>query len=213
MKLLLTSCGITNKTIASVVQRIAGNKVRIAFIPTAANVELGDKTWLIQNFIECQKIGTVDIVDVAALERSQWLPRVEAANVIVVGGGNTPYLAQQLHKSGFANVLPRLLQTRLYVGISAGSIVLASTLGASSQYFYGESEETIPLGLGLVSFTVRPHLNSPDFPRVRLEELDRLASTFTETLYALDDDSAVLVEDDAITVVSEGVWKRYDSAR
>ena len=46
MKLLLTSAGIKNKTIAKALFELVGKKpadISLVFIPTASNVEKGDK--------------------------------------------------------------------------------------------------------------------------------------------------------------------------
>ena len=52
MKLLLTSGGITNKSIADALFELVGKKpedTALVFIPTAANVETGDKSWFIND--------------------------------------------------------------------------------------------------------------------------------------------------------------------
>lgn len=205
MNLLLTSAGITNNKLASIVKELVAD-IRIAFIPTAANVEEGGKDWLIKNFVECQELGPVDIVDISALTKEQWLPRLKAATVIVVGGGNTLHLMSHITSSGLTEELPRLLNSRLYIGISAGSIVTNSTLIASSEYLFTKKEA--PKGLGLTSVFTVPHLNSPYFPKTREENLrDRQVPG---TLYALDDDSAILIQDNAIKLISEGTFLKLD---
>ncbi|MDD2516348.1 MAG: hypothetical protein PHF26_03980, partial [Candidatus Gracilibacteria bacterium] len=50
MKLLLTSSGLTNNSIVNALFELTEKKAEetsIVFIPTASNVELGDKGWLI----------------------------------------------------------------------------------------------------------------------------------------------------------------------
>lgn len=190
---------------------LAGTKeLRIAFIPTAANAEAGDKAWLIQDFVDARRLGTVDIVDIAALEKQAWLPRLQQANIIVVGGGNTTYLMHTIVRSGLKDELADLLRERVYVGISAGSIVLSKQLQASSEYLYGDEAENAPPGLGYVDFHVRPHLNSPHFPLVRSENLRALAPKLQGKLYAIDDETAIQVVDGKMTVISEGVYEQYN---
>ena len=49
MKLLLTSSGFTNSSISDALLDLTKkpfNELNLAFIPTAANVEKGDKEWL-----------------------------------------------------------------------------------------------------------------------------------------------------------------------
>ncbi|MCG2808784.1 MAG: hypothetical protein L6275_00345 [Candidatus Portnoybacteria bacterium] len=65
MKLLLTSAGITNKSIAQAVldlTNLPAEKIKLAFIPTAANVEEGDKDWLIDDLIHFKEQGSLLIL-------------------------------------------------------------------------------------------------------------------------------------------------------
>ncbi|MFA4819510.1 MAG: Type 1 glutamine amidotransferase-like domain-containing protein [Candidatus Aenigmatarchaeota archaeon] len=209
MKLLLTSAGISNKSLANVLRKMVKGHIKIAFIPTAANMEDGEKSWLINDLSNCKKLGDVDIVDISAMPKHIWLPRLKKANVIVFGGGVTGYLMKCIISSGLRAELPNLLKSRVYVGISAGSIAICKTIQTSSEFFYGDENENSPKGLGFVNFSIRPHLNSPEFPKVRDKNLRRLAEKLDGDLYAIDDDSAVLMDGNKIKVISEGRWKLY----
>ena len=208
MRLLLTSAGITNNSIARVLKQWVKD-VRIVFIPTAANVEQGNKDWLIKNFVECQKLGSVDIIDISAVDKKVWLPRLQQANVIVVGGGNTTYLMKCIVSSGLDKELSKLLKEKVYVGISAGSCVMSKTLNASSEFLYGDESKRAIAGLGYLDFHIRPHLNSVHFPRVRDPILKKAVNKLDGDTYALDDDSALVYDDGNVSVVSEGEWKLY----
>lgn len=210
MKLLLTSSGITNASLANALKELVGGDIRIAFIPTAANPEPGEKDWLIKNLVECEALGLVDIVDISALDKDQWLSRVEWASVIVVGGGDTAHLISHMHSSGFSEELPGLLKDRVYVGISAGSIATNPTAGATSDRLYTDEEREVPQGLSLVDFHTAPHLNSPHFPKARDEILKEVSKKIDGALYALDDESGIVVDGEEVKVVTEGVWHRYE---
>ena len=212
MNLLLTSGGLTNESIAAALLDLAGrsaSELSVAFVPTASNVEVGDKGWLIDDLKNIQKQGfnSVDIVDISALPREIWQPRLEAADVFVFGGGNSFHLMHWINVSGLGELLPELLKTRVYVGISAGSMVMSKdlSLSQSQRLYYEDLDRTEEMkGLGFVDFFTRPHLNSPHFTKIRKEYLEELAQEIPETIYALDDDSAVKVIDGDIEVVSEG---------
>jgi dipeptidase E len=156
----------------------------------------------------------IDIVDFSALPREIWQKKLEAADILMFGGGNTFHLMHWFINSGLKEDLPRLLEKRIYVGISAGSMVTAKriSLSQSKRLYYpdetGRPEENE--GLGLVEFQIRPHLNSPDFPNVRVEHLKELTKNLTEAVYAIDDDSAVIVNEGKISVVSEGKWEKIN---
>src|SRR3989304_1693563 len=188
MKLLLTSNGLVNKSIANALLDLVGkpfNKTNLAFIPTAANVEAGDKWWL--------------IVDISALPKNLWEPRLETADILLFGGGNVFHLMYWLDKSGLARLLPNLLKKRVYVGISAGSMVCGKRILLSqSKKLYYEDRKTSykdESGLGFVDFQIRPHLGNQYFPKVRVEFLEKLAKEIPEPIYALDDESAIKVID------------------
>jgi dipeptidase E len=188
--------------------------LNIVFIPTAANIEEGDKGWLFDDIEKFRKLGfkEVDIVDIASLSKDFWKGRLEKADIIVFGGGNTSYLMQQIKKSGLAELLPELLETRVYVGISAGSMVVAPNLRETEmQKLYKEPivEGATNDGLGFVDFLVVPHMNSSHFPRAA-ELIDEEAKKISTPLYALDDESAVKVIDGKVEVISEGKWKRFN---
>jgi len=215
MKLLLTSGGLTNTSIAKALFELVGKKpeeTTLAFIPTAANVEEGDKGWLINNLynIKKQNLKRIDIVDISALPKEIWLPRLETADILFFSGGNTSHLMYWLEKSGLAELMPDLLKTRVYAGISAGSIVTAPSLALSSEDKKLYYEETFGYknekSLRFVDFHISPHLNSPYFPKARKEFLEEIAKEIKEPIYALDDQSAIKVVDGEVEIVSEGKY-------
>lgn len=219
MKLLLTSAGLTNQSIRDALEELVGkplDEVKLAFIPTAANVEKGDKEWLINDLSDAKSIFfSVDIVDISAIPKELWLPRLETADALLFGGGNTFHLMHWVEKSGLKKLLPELLETRVYAGISAGSIAACPTLltSQSDRLLYYEDEAkgyTNTEGLGLVNFHIRPHLNSPYFPNIRLPLLEELAKQTKEPLYGIDDETAIMVDGEEISVASEGEWKRFN---
>nr|AEI30386.1 peptidase S51 dipeptidase E [uncultured microorganism] len=114
-----------------------------------------------------------------------------------------------LEKSGLKDLLPELLKTRVYAGISAGSMVTSGSQAlkhVSDLYYENKKVSDTDGGLGFIPFYFRPHLNSPDFPKVRKDYLEKLAKDIPETIYALDDQSAIKVDGDKIEVISEGQY-------
>lgn len=213
MKLLLTSNGLSNQSIAKALFDLVGksaSEVTIVFIPTAMNVGTGDKEWFIDDLYNIKKQGFkfIDIVDISALPKNIWQPRIEQADVLLFSGGNAVHLMRWVKESGLAELLPELLKTRVYAGISAGSMITNPSLALSSndkkiyyeEMFNYKSEEA----LNFVDFYVRPHFNSPDFPRANKEYLEEAAKKIQNTIYALDDNSALKVIDEKVEVISEG---------
>ncbi len=213
MKFLLTSSGITNKAVGRAVLDLSGLKpeeIRLAFVPTAANVEAGDKGWLIDDLIHFKQEGyaSIDIVDIAAVPKDVWLPRLEAANVLCFGGGNEQYLAKTIKESGLAEMLPALLESRLYIGISAGSMVTGNFLSKDTLKIVYPNDEFSDLypPLSFNNLIFFPHLNSEYFPEVRKEILEPIKDKFTSPVYALDDNMALKITDGKIEVAGEGEY-------
>ena len=87
MKLLLTSGGITNKSIAEALWELVGKKpedTSLVFVPTASNVEVGDKGWLIEDLKNLQKqnFRSIDIADISALPKEVWLPKFQKVYIL-----------------------------------------------------------------------------------------------------------------------------------
>lgn len=215
MKLLLTSSGITNQTLLDSLLRLAGKPIaqlKLAFIPTAANVEMGDKAWLINNLRDLQDAGFpyIDIVDVAVLPSASWLPRLEEVDIIVMGGGDSNYLLQKAHSSGLSEELARLLETKIYIGISAGSMAAGTDMSAEAlKLIFPEETSDDEKGLNLVNFYIIPHFGSSYFPHVTEENAQTVANISGQIIYLLDDETGVEVNGGTITIIGDGTATKY----
>jgi dipeptidase E len=218
MKLLLTSAGISNASIAVALFELVGkpaSEISLVFVPTAMHVEEGDKSWFIDDLLKLRKLGLkcIDIADISAVPRGIWQPRLEAADVLYFEGGNTYHLMEWMKRSGLDSLLPSLLESKVYVGSSAGSMVTGRDLSVClNQAVYGEDFDRAEdvAALGLVDFYFLPHMDSLYFPRRQADSLPELLRDTDHVIYALDDESALKVIDDKVETVSEGRWLRID---
>src|SRR3989344_423490 len=214
MKLLLTSAGITNKSIAYALFDLVGKKpeeISLVFIPTASNVEMGDKEWLIDDLVNLKKLNlkSIDIADISTVPEKIWKPKLEKVDVLFFEGGNECYLMEWINKSGLADLLPELLKTRVYVGSSAGSMVTGKDLASEIfRIVYDEDPSIVKemSGLNFVDFYFMPHLNSPYFKNIREEIVGGVTKDTHEKIYVMDDDSALKVVNGKEEVISEGKW-------
>jgi dipeptidase E len=211
MRLLLTSAGITNQSIADALTELVGkpaSDTKVALVPTASNLEKGNKDWYIRQLTNLQKydFSWIDIVDISASE-VPWRERLAEVDVVVMSGGNTFHLLDQVRKSGFAEWLKENLEKKVYVGISAGSIIITPSIAIASVDNGDEnlSGLTDLTGLALVNFEVSPH--TPE--HVSHEGNKKYLQTTSNELYALDDQSALKVVDGTVEAVSEGNWLKY----
>lgn len=217
MKLLLTSAGISNPTIHNALTSLLGKPVSEAnalFIPTAIYGirnggdivrrviagELGDP------FCDMgwKSLGLLELTALPSIKRELWVPLLEETDALLVGGGDCQYLTYWMQQSGLADLLPSLLNKMVYVGLSAGSMIMTS---------YGTTygNHTLPAetdkSLGLLDFAIHPHLDYPAFPNNSMAELEKLAATLPVPSYLIDDQTALKVDDGFVEVVSEGNWK------
>ena len=219
MKLLLTSAGLSNDSIIDALLKLTQkpfSELNLAFIPTAANVEAGDKTdWFIKDLVRLRDLGfkSIDIVDISAVSKDIWLSRLQDADIFYVEGGNTAHLMYWMTKSGLQEILPEMLKNKVYVGVSAGSMVMCNDLVLNmSEELYGESsdERQKSEGMKLVDFSIIPHLDSPHFPNVSIDNLEPRAKNIDGSFYIIDDNTAIEVSGEDVKVISEGRWKKFN---
>ncbi len=115
-----------------------------------------------------------------------------------------------MQQSGLAGLLPSLLKKTVYVGLSAGSMIM-TRFGTT---YHGHTLPTASdKSLGLVDFALHPHLDYEWFPENSLANLEKLAATIPVTSYLIDDQTAIKVIDGNIEVISEGKWKLFNSSK
>ena len=140
------------------------------------------------------------------------MPKVRDADVLLVAGGDAGYLSHWMHASGMMDLLPELQDT-IWVGLSAGSMVMAPRIGDD---FVGWTDPALgadaPVNdtmLGLVDFAIFPHLDHPDLPDNTLVNAERWAAGMGIPCYAIDDETAIQITDGRVDVISEGHWKSF----
>ena len=216
MKLVLTSGGISNKSIEKELRNVIGKdfkNIKMLFCTTASNYEGGDMNdWLVEDLEYFKKLGfKIDVCDINGISIEKILPRFEWADVFCFEGGNTQWLRKSIKNSGLEEYLEELLKTRVWIGISAGSCVLCPTICNSCQDLFDDNIEGFPIdGLNLVNFQFVPHLNNESFPKIRRDNLLNASKNLKvidgKKLYILDDNGAIFVNDKDIKVISEGNW-------
>ncbi|MCL2338352.1 MAG: peptidase E, partial [Proteobacteria bacterium] len=130
MKAILCSSDITNvRGGVELAERMIGkprDKINIAVINEASAVEFGNHRWAIDAMRHMADHfgGSIEIVHLLALTPEKILERINAAAMVFVLGGNTEYLKSVFDKTGFSKMFPEILKDKLYVGNSAGSMIL-----------------------------------------------------------------------------------------
>jgi dipeptidase E len=221
--MLLTSNGIRNDTLRSALGGLVGKRLqaaRVVFIPTASVAVAGDHGWLIEDLSLAHGLGwrEFNILELNGLPEHVVLSRLRQADVIYVAGGNHYHLANSIIASGLATGLADILQSKVYVGVSAGSMIFSRNLSERTGEAFGEQGDLQILGetrprppIGLFDWYLKPHMNSASFPNRTPGWFAKAAAKLDFPVYALDDGSAVRVRGDEIDVVSGGKWRLFNA--
>ncbi len=227
MKFLLTSAGIKNDSIRNTLVDLLGKPIAESSalcIPTAMYAMLGgaDHAWRFLRGVAstplCEvgwkSLGVLELTALPSIKEEFWVPLVQETDALLVGGGDVLYLCYWMRRSGLADLLPSLHET-IYVGVSAGSMVVTPNFGESYDDWFCREPPASHLptsddrALGLVDFSVFPHLDYPSFPENSMDNAERWAAKGPMPTYAIDDQTAIKVIDGTVEVVSEGHWKRF----
>ena len=152
-----------------------------------------------------KSLGVLELTALPSIDEEQWVPMVQETGVLLVNGGDPLYLCYWMRQSGLADLLPSL--RAVYVGLSAGSIVMAPNVGEDFVRWKPPTggDET----LGVVDFSMFPHLDHEDLPENTMADAERWAARMEGPAYAIDDETAIKVTDGSVEVVSEGHWKLF----
>ena len=152
-------------------------------------------------------LGVLELTALPTIGERRWLPWVRAADVLLVDGGDATYLYHWMRQSGLADLLPSLPGT-VWVGVSAGSMVMTPRIG---RVFVEWPSAPDDRALGMVDFSIFPHLDNPDLPSNTMPAAEAWAARLSGPAYAIDDETAFKVVDGSVEIVSEGHWKLLTS--
>lgn len=219
MRLLLTSSGLRNETLRQALRDLLGmpfEEANVVYIPTASVAEPGDHSWLVADLNRLYDLGwrQFDVLELNGLPRQVVLDRLRHADVVYVEGGNHYHLARSITENGLADGFLEALESRVYVGVSAGSMIFSKRLDEQSAEVIGDVEDLHLLGattlrppFGLFDWYLKPHLYSPDFPERDDAWAEAIAAKADFPIYFIDDATAVRVDGDEVDVLSEGRWR------
>jgi len=227
MKFLLTSGGISNPSIAAALVDLLGKPIAESsalFIPTAIYPFPGGGGMAWQAICGkgpnplCQlgwkSLGVLELTALPTIRPENWVPAVKEADALLVWGGDVLYLTYWMRQSGLADLLASLTDP-VYVGVSAGSIAVTPyNCDAEFNLQFVPDGHDMAAGaekaLGLVDFTLYPHLDHPEMPDTTLANIAKWASGIPVPTYAIDDETAIKVVGGAPEVVSEGNWRLFN---
>ena len=216
MKLLLTSAGVKNPSIQRALVELLGKPItesNALCVPTASYghgsldqawrfVSGHSKTPLTE--LGWKSLGVLELTALPSMDEEQWIPKVRATDALLVSGGDALYLGHWMRQSGLADMFASLPET-VYVGISGGSMVMAPSIG--EDFVVWRPPEGGDRTLGVVDFSIFPHLDHPELPENTMADAEKWAAGQSGPAYAIDDQTAIRVVDGTVDVISEGHWK------
>ena len=139
-----------------------------------------------------KSLGVLELTALPSIDEERWVPLVQETDVLLASGGDALYLCHWMRQSGLADLLPSLDET-VWVGLSAGSMVMTPRIGDD---FVGwkpptGGDET----LGIVDFSIFPHLDNEDLPWNTMANAERWAGGLSGPAYAINDETAIKVAD------------------
>jgi len=219
MKLLLTSAGIKNTSIHNALVDLLGKPIADSSalcIPTAIYAFPGGAAMAWQLItgraasplceLGWKSLGVLELTALPSIDEERWVPMAQETDALLVGGGDPLYLCYWMQQSGLADLLPSLREA-VYVGVSAGSLVMAPNVG--EDFVYGNVPNSGDRALGMVDFSMFPHRDNEDMPDNSMANAEKWAAGMPVPGYAIDDQTAIKVTDGAVEVVSEGHWKLF----
>ena len=220
MRLLLTSAGIKNPSINDALVALLGKPIaesNALCIPTASygRPMAPTRAWRFISGAEsrtpmCElgwkSLGVLELTALPTIEKDRWVEWVRESDVLLVNGGDALYLAHWMRESGLADLLPSL-GDMVWAGLSAGSMVMTPRIGEDFVDWRPPAggDET----LGVVDFSIFPHVDHPDLPDNTMAAAERWAAELPNSAYAIDDETAITVVDGTVEVVSEGHWRHF----
>lgn len=223
MKLLLSSAGIKNPSIHNALVDLLGKPIAESgalAIPTAtyALPDVGpaaswrfiagrSKTPMCE--LGWQSLGVLELTALPSIGRELWVNMVKETDALLVNGGDALYLCHWMQQSGLADLLPSLRDT-VWVGLSAGSMVLTPSIG--EEFVTWKPPAGGDQTLGVVDFSIFPHLDNDAMPENSMAHAACWAARMPHPAYAIDDQTAITVVDGRVEVVSEGHWRYFDAS-
>jgi dipeptidase E len=220
MRFLLTSAGIKNTSIHDALVDLLGKPIAESSalcIPTGAYghpmVDPGGP-WRFVSGQSAQpmcglgwkSLGVLELTALPSIDEERWVPWVRETDVLLANGGDALYLCHWMRQSGLADLLPSLHET-VYVGFSAGSMVMTPHIG--EDFVQWKPPAGGDSTLGVVDFSIFPHLDHEDLPENTMADAERWAAGIPNPAYAIDDETAIKETDGTVEVVTEGHWKLF----
>lgn len=191
-KIVLTSCGIIDKKLKEQFYSLLNkdiNQIKLLYITIAVDGEKDlDRTWLYEEYatILDLEIKEENITEYKYQENIDFCDY----DVIYMMGGNTFYLLKELREKHLDDKIKTAINKGvIYIGSSAGSIILGNTIETALPYDENWVELEDFKGLKIVDGIIIPHANrKQDF-------IKEIKGKYSDRIIELYDDYGIVINE------------------
>lgn len=188
-KIVLTSCGIVDKNLKQEFYKLLNKeieKIKVLYITTAIDGEDdSDTSWIGEEFKTILDLG----IKRENIEEYKMDYEIDLSlyDMIYMMGGNTFYLLKKIRDTKFDIKLKEAINNGIvYVGSSAGSIILGNTIELSLPYDKNDVNLVDFTGLKLVDGIIVPHANR------KQEFIAEKRKKYKDKIYAINDEHGII---------------------
>ena len=222
MRMMLTSQGVQEGPLLDTLVDLLGKPLaesRAVAVIDGMLPFAGDRTKLLTDLLDFRGLGwaELNVMSLFGGPRSVIEDRLRSADVVFCYGGSNHWLAHAWTSTGLAPVLRELLDEKVYIGLSAGSMIFSRQHAAAVEAFDDQEEvemlqlDAVAAAVPLFDWVVMAHLGAPYFPDATDEWAASSAARLGGPVWFLDDTSALVVRDpeQEPEIVSSGHWLRF----
>lgn len=203
MRMLLVSMFQNVAKLLRTVEPDLKNKT-VTYIPTASIVEKLGFFVKIGKW-NLRRLGlAVEELEIATSSYETIVNKLTKNDFIYVAGGNSFYLLQELRKSGADKIIiQEVNKGKLYIGESAGAIIVAPDIGYSSEMDCVEKAPDLKdySGLGLTDFYVVPHYKNWEMGKSAEKIIDMYSESLN--LKIISDNQAILIKENEVKILDK----------
>ncbi len=201
-KLFLASYALETLELIRPLLSKSPTELKAVFIANAAD-PYEDKGFV---FVEKDKLLEMGFevieIDLRKTQGEKLVTALTGIDVVLVAGGNTFYLLDQVRKSGFDVLVKKLVEKGvLYIGSSAGSIICCPTIEGAKRFDNPDEAPDLKdyIGLNLIDKILIPHSQAEKYV-LRTHQTTKDMNNMGYDVIALTDHQAIIVEGKEIRV-------------
>lgn len=202
-KIFLTSS--LQSVAKNLITHLPKDAMKFLFIITASEVEEGSKEWLQLDRDSMTNLGyELEDYSVTDQTKDEIEEKLKSADGIVMAGGNTFFLIQQLQKSNSIEIFQQFVKNGgIYIGSSAGSVAAGPSIYNTR---YLDALEKAPNingydGLNLTDISVLPHWGSESFKERYMNERLKQNYNTDQKIVLLNDYQYLIVDDSNVQII------------